>query len=697
MGFSRSIPNLGANTLPFSSGDLAKQANGSVSVSYGDTVVLVTACMSKEPREGVDFLPLTVEYQERTYAVGKIPGGFFKREGRPKDKEILSARLIDRPIRPLFPKGLTYDIQVIAMVLSSDGKNDSDILAINGASCALLSSDIPFDGPIGAVRVAKVEGNFVINPTYEDREKSFFDLVVVGNRDAVVMLEGGFDEVSEEDILAAIEFAQPFIKDIIDTQLELSKDIGNKKKDVVLSGKNEELCSLVKGKVEPKLEEIYGVVKKEDREQALSELLSSIYEQALENNPEVTLGEVKSIFFSIEEEFVRKKIITEEKRPDGRALRDIRAIDCKVGVLPRTHGSALFTRGQTQALAVATLGTTSDEQFIEALEGSKSKHFMLHYSFPPFSVGDTRPLRGTSRRETGHGALAEKSLLNVLPSKEEFPYTIRLVSEILESNGSSSMATVCASSLALMDAGVPVKDAVAGIALGLITEGDKYKILTDIAGVEDHCGDMDFKVAGTKKGINAIQLDIKIKSLDFKIVKEALAVAKESRLFILGKMYEALSLPREGVSKYAPKIKSIKVEIEKIGEIIGPGGRNIRRMTRENNVGIDIDDELGSVSVVAETEEDLEKTIKQIISLVREVEVGDVYDEAKVAKITNFGAFCEIAPNKSGLVHVSEISDKFIKDVREVLNEGDIVKVKVISIDAQGRINLSIKQAQESE
>ena len=697
MGFSRSISNLGSNTLTFSSGDLAKQANGSVSVSYGDTVVLVTACMSKEPREGVDFLPLTVEYQERTYAVGKIPGGFFKREGRPKDKEILSARLIDRPIRPLFPKGLTYDVQVIAMVLSSDGKNDPDVLAINGASCALLTSDIPFDGPIGAVRVAKLDGKFIINPTYEEREKSFFDLVVVGNKDAVVMLEGGFDEIKEEDVLAAIEFAQPIIKEIIDTQLELSKEVGLKKKEVDLAQKNEELYAFVKAKVEPKLEEFYGLVKKEDREEALSKLLSSVHEQALADNPEVTLDEIKSVFFSIEEEFVRKKIITQEKRPDGRALRDIRTIECKVGVLPRTHGSALFTRGQTQALSVATLGTTSDEQFIEALEGSKSKHFMLHYTFPPFSVGDIKPLRGPSRREMGHGALAEKSLVNVIPSKEEFPYTIRLVSEILESNGSSSMATVCASSLSLMDAGVPVKDAVAGIALGLVTDNGKYKILTDIAGVEDHYGDMDFKISGTKKGINAIQLDIKIKGLDFKIIKEALAIAKESRLFILGKMQEALSLPREGVSKYAPKIKSIKVDIEKIGEIIGPGGRNIRRMTRENNVAIDIDDELGSVSVVAETEEDLEKTIKQIISLVREVEVGDVYEEAKVAKITNFGAFCEIAPNKSGLVHVSEISDKFIKDVREVLNEGDIVKVKVIGIDAQGRINLSIKQAQETE
>ena len=696
MGFSRSIPNLGANALTFSSGDLARQADGSVSVSYGDTVVLVTACMSKEPREGVDFLPLSVDYQERTYAVGKIPGGFFKREGRPKDKEILSARLIDRPIRPLFPKGLTNDIQIIAMVLSSDGKNDTDVLAINGASCALLISDIPFDNPISAVRVAKLDGNFIINPTYEDREKSSFDLVVVGSKDNIVMLEGGFQEATEEDVLAAIEFAQPFIKEIISSQLDLAKEASKDKREVTLSEVDKELYASIEEKVKPKLEEFYGLVKKEDREAALSDTLSSIHQELLKDNPDIDLGQVKTIFFSIEEEFVRKKIITEEKRPDGRSLRDIRPIDCQVSVLPRTHGSAIFTRGQTQSLSVATLGTTTDEQFIEALEGSKSKHFMLHYTFPPFSVGDIKPLRGPSRREMGHGALAEKSLSRVVPSKEEFPYTIRIVSEILESNGSSSMATVCASSLSLMDAGVPIKESVAGIALGLVTEGNKYKILSDIAGVEDHYGDMDFKIAGTKNGITAIQLDIKIKGLDYKIIKEALSIGKDSRLFILDKMQKALSLPREAVSKYAPKIKSVKVDIDKIGEIIGPGGRNIRRMTRENNVSIDIDDELGNVSVVAETKEDLDRTVKQIIALTRDVEVGDIYEEAKVAKITNFGAFCEITPNKSGLVHVSEISNEFVKDVSQVLSEGDIVKVKVIGIDPQGRINLSIKQAQES-
>jgi polyribonucleotide nucleotidyltransferase len=690
MGISLSISDIGKNTFNFSTGDWAKQANGSVSVAYGDTIVLATACMSKEPREGISFFPLTVEYQEKTYAMGKIPGGFFKKEGRPKDTEILSARLIDRPLRPLFPKGLTNEIQIVAMVLSSDRKNDPDVLAINAASCALIISDIPFDIPVGAVRVAQIDGNFVINPTYEERAGAILDLVVVAREDSIVMLEGKFSEVAEKTVLEAIKFAHPFIKEIINTQKALAKKAGKKKKEVSISSPDEELAAVVREKVYPQLEKVYGIVEKEERENAVKEVLSSVYE-SISSEIEVTLGEIKDVFYAIEEEFMRKNILEKEKRPDGRGLAQIRDIDCKVRVLPRTHGSAVFTRGQTQAMAVTTLGTSSDEQFIEALGGESYKHFMLHYLFPGFSVGEVKPMRGPSRRDIGHGTLAEKSLSGVIPSKEEFPYTIRIVSEILESNGSSSMATVCAASLSLMDTGVPIKDPVAGIALGLVKENDNYKILSDIAGIEDHYGDMDFKVAGTEKGINAVQLDIKIGGLTYKIIEEALERAKEGRLFILDKMKESLSLPREALSKYAPKIRSFKIASEKIGSVIGPGGRMIRRLTRENNVNIDIDDETSTVSVVAETEEDLERAIAQITNLTRDAEVGDIYD-AKVEKIVNFGAFCEIAPGKSGLVRIGEISDTYVKEVTDVLKEGDTVKVKVIGIDPQGRINLSIKQ-----
>lgn len=693
MGYSLSLPNLGKNSLTFSTGDWAKQANGAVTVSYGETVVLATACMSKEPKETDGFLPLTVEYQEKTYAMGKIPGGFIKREGRPKDEEILTARLIDRPLRPLFPKGFTNEVQLVTMVLSSDGKNDPDIFAINAASCAVFISDIPFYNPVGAVRVSKVEDSFILNPTYEEREKSTMDLVVVGTEDDIVMLEGGLSEVSEEEALEAIKFAHPFIREIVNFQKNLKQNVGKNKKNVVMHEMDNNLYNSLKDKVFAELESVYGIAKKEEREAKIDAILASVCEGLIKENPETDCGKVKEVFFTLEEEFVRKKIVEENKRPDGRSLKEIRNIDCKVGVLPCTHGSSLFTRGQTQSLSTTTLGTSSDEQFIEALEGKKTKRFMLHYSFPPFSVGEIKPLRGPSRRDIGHGALAEKALTPLLPAKEEFPYTIRVVSEILESNGSSSMATVCASSLSLMDAGVPVKAPVAGIALGLITEGEQYKVLTDIAGVEDHYGDMDFKVAGTKKGITAIQLDIKIGGLTYKMIEETLAQAKEARLFILEKMSAALSLPREIVSKYAPKIKSFKIDPDRIGSVIGPGGKFIRRLTSEFNVTIDIDDETATVSVVAMDLDNLERAAKQIMNMVKDIEVGEIF-EGKVTRIANFGAFCEIVPGKQGLVHVSEISDSYVKDVSDVLKEGDVVKVKIIGIDSQGRINLSIKQAQ---
>jgi polyribonucleotide nucleotidyltransferase len=693
MAFSLSLSNLGKNSFAFSTGEWAKQANGSVCVSYGDTVVITTVCISKEPLSTQGFLPLTVEYQEKTYAMGKIPGGYIKREGRPKDAEILSARLIDRPLRPLFLKGLAHEIQIIAMVLSSDGKNDPDILAINGASCALVVSDIPFSNPVGAVRVSRDAEKFIINPTYEEREKSTLDLVVVGTEEKIVMLEGVAKEMSEEEILKTIEFAHPFIKEIIALQKNLQEKVGKRKKVLPLFEINKDLYAVIKDKVYLKLEEIYGLIDKEERESAVMEILSSLSEEIIKDNPQLSAEDIKEVFFSIEKEFVRKKILLEEKRPDNRSLKDIRPINCQVNVLPRTHGSAIFTRGQTQSLAVTTLGTSSDEQLIEALEGEKSKHFMLHYTFPPFSTGEIKPLRGPSRREIGHGALAEKALVNIIPPKEKFPYTIRIVSEILESNGSSSMASVCASSLSLMDAGVPVKDPVAGIAMGLVKEEESYKILTDIAGVEDYYGDMDFKIAGTRNGITAIQLDIKIDGLSYEIVEKALRQAKEARGIILEKMNQAISLPREVVSPYAPKIKTFRIDPDKIGSVIGPGGKIIRRITRDYNVTIDIDDELGNVSVVAESEEILEKVVGLIINLTKDIEVGEIY-EAKVTRLANFGAFCEILPGKNGLVHVSEISSQFVKDVNDFLKEGDIVKVKIIGIDQQGRINLSIKQAQ---
>lgn len=691
MGVSLSLPQLGKHSLTFSSGDLARQAQGSVVVEYGDTLVLATVCIASQPQVAQGFLPLTVEYQEKTYAMGKIPGGFIKREGRPKDTEILSARLIDRPLRPLFPKGLTNEIQIIAMVLSSDAENDPDVLAINGASSALFISDIPFYKPVGAVRIAKLGNEFIVNPTYAEREKSCMDLVVVGTEEKVVMLEGRLNELSEDEILKAIQYAQAPIKKIIAVEHNLRQKLGKEKKELPLYIIDHELYASIKDKTFLLLEPVYGLVGKDEREKALGNALLSLYTELHASNPELTQEKLKEVFFSIEEEFVRKKIIAEERRPDNRSLNDIRPIECKVRVLPRTHGSAIFRRGQTQSLAVTTLGSSSDEQLIEALEGEKSKHFMLHYLFPPFSTGDIKPLRGPSRREIGHGALAEKAFSAVIPSKEEFPYTIRVVSEILESNGSSSMASVCAASLSLMDAGVPIRDPVAGIAIGLIAEGNVYKVLTDIAGVEDFYGDMDFKIAGTKNGITTIQLDTKMDGIDYAIIAEALERARQSRFIILEKMNAALSLPRQAVSPYAPKIKTFKIDPDKIGAVIGPGGKIIRRITCDNNVMIDIDDEMGCVSVVAEKEEDLERAVKIILSLTKDIEVGEVF-EVKITRITNFGAFCEIVPGKSGLIHVSEIADTFVKDVRDFLTEGQIVKAKVVNIDNQGRITLSIKQ-----
>ncbi len=678
----------GNNELILETGKMAKQANGSVAVQYGGTMVLVTACMSKEPKESQGFFPLTVEYQEKTYAAGKIPGGFFKREGRPSESEILTARLIDRPIRPLFPEGLLNEVQIMAIVLSSDGENDSDILAVIGASAALSISDIPFNGPLACCRVGRVDNQFILNPTYAQLENSDLDLVVVANNKGIVMLESKSKEVSEEIFLEAVKFGFENLQCMLGLQKDFMQqygkpkaDIEYKKTDLALQKKVEELSG-------EKLKDVYKLSKKEEREEAV-DLLSKESEAKLALEGYLA-ADVKTALVEIEKKQVRKKILDENVRIDGRGFKDIRPITCEVSVLPRTHGSSLFTRGQTQGLAITTLGTGEDEQLIEALEGKKYKSFMLHYSFPPFSVGETAPVRGPGRREIGHGALAERSLLAVIPSKEKFPYTIRVVSEILESNGSSSMATVCAATLSLMDAGVPIKDAVGGIALGLIKEDTRAVILTDITGLEDHFGDMDFKVAGTKTGITAIQLDLKIDGIDLELLNRCLLQAKEARYFILDKMKEALAQPRQELSAQAPRIDIIKVNPEKIGAIIGPGGKTIKKIIATTGASIDIQDD-GSVLVASTDASKSKAAIDMIKAIAEDIEVGRIYI-GKVKRIMAFGAFCEIAPGKEGLVHVSELADTFVKNVEEIVKVGDEIKIKVIGIDELGRINLSKKQ-----
>jgi len=675
--------------LILETGKFAKQANGSVTISYGGTVVLVTACMSREVREGRDFFPLTVEYQEKTYAAGRIPGGFFKREGRPSESEILTARLIDRPIRPLFPKGFFNDVQVMAIVLSSDGENDPDVLAVNGASAALGISDIPFNGPLVCCRVARVNNELILNPTYAEWESADLEVVIAANNKGIVMLESKAKEVSEAEYLEAVKFGYGHLKELIHMQEEFAKKYGRPKAKIEFKKIPPELQKKIEDLAREKLVEVYRLGKKEDREEGVHLLARELEEKLV---PEGVLAEdIKMALTEVEKEEVRKKILTGNVRIDGRGFKEVRQITCDVSVLPRTHGSALFTRGQTQSLAVTTLGTGQDEQMIEALEGEKFKSFMLHYTFPPFSVGETGPVRGPGRREIGHGALAEKSLLAVMPSKEKFPYTVRVVSEILESNGSSSMATVCAAALSLMDAGVPIKDTVAGIALGLIKEGDKALILTDIAGLEDHFGDMDFKVAGTRKGVTAVQMDLKIDGIDIALLEKCLAQSNEGRLFILDKMGLALTAPREELSIYAPRIDVLKINTEKIGELIGPGGKNIKAIIAATGASVDIKDD-GTVLVGSTDAAKSQAAIKMIKAITDDVEVGRIYS-AKVKRIMAFGAFCEIAPRKEGLVHVSELGEKFVKNVEEVVKIGDEIKVKVIGIDELGRINLSKKQA----
>jgi len=681
----------GGNDLVLETGKIAKQANGSVTVQYGGTVVLVTACMSREIKESQDFFPLTVEYQEKTYAAGKIPGGFFKREGRPSESEILTARLIDRPIRPLFPNGLLNEVQVMAIVLSSDGENDPDILSVIGASAALSISDIPFNGPLASCRVGRVNNEFILNPTYAELDKSDLDLVVVANNKGVVMLESKAKEIPEEVYLEAVKFGFNNLQGIISVQEEFRKKYGKKKAEIEYKKTDPLLQERIEGLARDRLEEVYRLTKKEEREEEV-DLLTKELEAKLTLEGYAAV-DIKMGLQEVEKKQVRRKILEENVRLDNRGFKDIRTIEARVSVLPRTHGSSLFTRGQTQSLAVTTLGTGEDEQLIEALEGEKYKSFMLHYSFPPFSVGETAPVRGPGRREIGHGALAERALLAVMPSKEKFPYTIRVVSEILESNGSSSMATVCAASLALMDAGVPIKEAVAGIALGLIKEDKKALVLTDITGLEDHFGDMDFKVAGTKNGVTAVQLDLKIDGIGIDLLNECLLQAKEGRLFVLDKINAALAHPREQLSSYAPRINIVKVNPEKIGELIGPGGKTIKKIIAQTGASIDIQED-GNVLVASNDSAKSEEAIKMIKAIAEDIEVGRIYI-GKVKRIVAFGAFCEIAPGKDGLVHVSELADHFVKNVEEVVKVGDEIKVKVIGIDELGRINLSKKQAEE--
>ncbi len=673
-------------------GKLAKQANGAVVVRYGDTVVLVTAVAAEEPKEDIDFFPLTVEFEEKFYAAGKIPGGFIKREGKPGEKAILSARLIDRPIRPLFPEGYRNEVQVIATILSVDQENPPDILGITGASAALTISNIPFEGPIAGVRVGYRDGEYLVNPTSSELEESLLDIVVAGTKDAITMVEAGAKEVSEEVIIGALEVAQKEIVKIIELQERLREKVGKEK----MTFEPPDITGVENKIRELELENIRTSLltkEKKEREKKLSLIKKSLKERF--EDDEEFIKYLNDAFEKIVKEEVRRLIVTEKKRVDGRGLDEIRPIWCEVGVLPRTHGSAIFTRGQTQALVITTLGASEDEQIVDDITEEENKKFMLHYNFPPFSVGEIRPRRGPGRREIGHGALAERALKAVLPSEEEFPYTIRVVSEILESNGSSSMATVCGATLSLMDAGVGISKPVSGIAMGLIKEKDEFFILTDILGLEDHYGDMDFKVAGTRNGITALQMDIKISGISSDVMRKALEQAKRARLFILDKMTEVIDKPRESLSPYAPRIEVLTINPNKIGDLIGPGGKNIKKIIEETGVKINIEPD-GKVYVFSTNEGAFDKAREMIETLTKEAKVGENY-LGRVTRITNFGAFVEIFPGKEGLVHISNLSTRRIKNVKDVVNVGDKILVKVIDIDDTGRVNLSRKAVIQEE
>ncbi len=686
---------INGQTLNIESGRVARQAKGAVVVTLGETVVLVTAVATNEVRKGIDFLPLTVEYQEMSYAGGKIPRNYFRRNmGRPSEKETLTARLMDRPLRPLFPENWTYETQIIASVLSTDKENEADVLAMLGASAALEISDIPFDGPIAGVRVGRIDGKFVTNPKLSEQENSDINIIVACNKSGVVMVEGGGQFVSETDMIEAIFYAQEATKPMLEMQIELKQAIGKEKREVPVAEKDEDLETRVIEMATPLLQEVITTSDKELRQEKRAETSHSVMEALLDEYEERG-AEIIGIIHDLEKKMVRQMILEKEERIDRRSFSEVRPIECMVGVLPRVHGAALFTRGETQAMVLTTLGTDADEQRIDTIYGDRFRSFIFHYNFPPYSVGEARRLSGPGRREIGHGALARRALLPVLPSKEEFQYSIRSVSEILESNGSSSMASVCGGSLSLMDAGVPTKGAVAGVAMGLVKEGEKIAVLTDIIGDEDHYGDMDFKVAGTADGVTALQMDIKCDGITREILQKALAQAKEARLSILEEMNKAISQPRSEISEYAPIITTIVVKPEKIRLVIGPGGKTIKEIINASESRIEVNDD-GKVVIASADGESAKLAIDMINELVQEAEIGKVYN-GTVRKIMDFGAFVEILPGTDGLIHISQLDKTRVNKVTDILNEGDEVRVKDLDVDRNGKISLSRKAVLDDE
>ncbi len=689
-GFQKVEIDFHGRPLTVETGRMAKQAGGAALVRFAESVVLVTATAQPSAREGIDFFPLTCDYQEKTFAAGKIPGGFFKREGRPAEKEILTSRLIDRPVRPLFPSGFNCETQIVATVLSHDKENDPDVLALLGASTALVLSDIPWNGPIAAVRIGRIGGRFVINPTTSQLADSDMNVIVAGSRDAIVMVEGGARMVPESILLEALFTAHESLQPLIALQDGLRNLVGKPKRTVKPPTTDAELERRVREAALPALHAALARSGKHERYAALDAVRDETIAAQGNGTPE-RAKQVGGVFDRLKKDVVRETIVHERRRLDGRGLGDVRPITCEVEILPRTHGSALFTRGETQALVVATLGTSSDEQKIDALIGEQYKKFMLHYNFPPFSTGEVKFLRGPGRREIGHGALAERAIAPVLPAEEDFPYTIRIVSEVLESNGSSSMATVCGGSLSLMDAGVPIKSPVAGVAMGLIKEGQDVRVLSDILGDEDHLGDMDFKVAGTEKGVTAVQMDIKIGGVTRAIMQQALEEARTARLHILGIMNQALPRPRGELSTYAPRIITLHIKPDRIRDLIGPGGKVIRGITEETGVKIDVEDD-GTVYVASADGDSMQKAIDKIRAITAEAEVGKIY-RGTVRKIVDFGAFVEIFPGTDGLVHISQLANERVRKVSDVLKEGDVIDVKVLEVDKSGKIRLSRKEA----
>jgi polyribonucleotide nucleotidyltransferase len=693
MAISQATATINGKPLTFETGKFAKQAGGAVTVRYGETVVFAAGTVAATIRQGIDFFPLTVDFEERLYAAGKIPGSFPRREGRPSEEGILTARLVDRPIRPLWPKGFRNDVQIVVSAWSADQENEYDILAVNAASAALHISNAPFEGPIGCVRVGTVDGKLTLNPTIQELEDSELDLVVAGTRDSVMMIEAGANQVSEDLLVEALALAQTGIKAICDAQEDLRKQAGKPKLAVTPPARDSAKLAPVNGFLKDRLHAKLRNPDKAQRESGLDELKAEAVTTFAPEGAAITADEVATVYEEVLEEEFRRAVTEDNLRPDGRDTKTIRQLSIEVGLLPRTHGSGLFTRGQTQVLSIATLGPTGDEQIIDTLSPVDTKRYMHHYNFPPYSVGEVRMMRGAGRREIGHGALAERAIFPVLPTKEEFPYTIRVVSETLESNGSSSMASTCGSTLALMDAGVPIKEMIAGIAMGLVTSGSKYTILTDIQGLEDHYGDMDFKICGSANGVTALQMDIKIKGISLDVMRQAFYQAKEARLFILDAMKKVIDRPRADLSKYAPRIETIKIHPDKIREVIGPGGKMIRAIQSETGTAIELEDD-GTVRITGAKPEGRERAIAMIQGITKEPEVGEIYD-GKVTRIMSIGAFVEYLPGKEGLVRVSEISNDRVNRIEDVVKVGDAVKVKIAEVDRQGRVNLSIRAVSE--